>query len=308
MRTNPICLSVALIAFAATQADARMTDAEIRQGFEEHAALAQYHRWYQVYERPEGRLANALDILTGDVVVTSGLGNATGRDEYAARVKQLPETWRNAHHVRSTEITHHADGTMTLAAEILYQNEGMLPDGTVRQAELSYDVSLVPGQSVLPLLSEVRIEQAGEPEEGGTFEDAYAENRMRSLVHYWLALIEDPARDPDPVREILAEDVRLDFSSGAITDFEGFADWLAGPGSQVAASTHEIGNFSVEEAGEGVYRVGMDFDWNGLLPDGTRMVAKTRHDWTVENDVSERFARIRTIDVEVLEPLRPVAD
>ena len=281
-----------------------MTQEEIKNGFREHAAHAQFYRWYQFYERPAGGIENALDILTEDVTVTSGLGTANGHEEYAARVSQLPTSWKNAHHVASTEITHGADGVMTLTAQITYQNAGMLEDGAVRQAELSYNVALTPGADVLPLLSEVTIS----PVSDGTAEeyrDAYADNRMLSLVHYWLALIEDPSRNPEPVREILADDFSLNFSSGAITDFDGFKAWLAGPGSQVAASTHLLENFSASENADGTYQLSVDFDWYGILPDGTELVAKTRHNWTATNDVTERFARIKTVDVEVLEPFRP---
>ncbi|MEM8657572.1 MAG: hypothetical protein AAGF22_05700, partial [Pseudomonadota bacterium] len=294
----------AVLAISATQGAAKMTDEEIRQGFQEHAAHAQFYRWYQFYERPAGGIDNALDILAEDVTVTSGLGTAKGHAEYAERVMQLPDTWRNAHHVRATEITHGAGGAMTLTAQITYQNLGMLPEGAVRAADLSYTVALVPGETVLPMLSNVRIEQEGEPA-AGAFVDAYADNRMRSLVHYWLALIEDPSRDPEPVREILAEDMSLNFSSGVITDFAGFEAWLAGPASQVAASTHVIRNFSAEETSEDTYAVTVDFDWSGILPGATVLVAKTRHNWTVVNDPAERFARIQTIDVEVLEEFRP---
>ncbi|UWQ18251.1 TetR/AcrR family transcriptional regulator [Jannaschia sp. M317] len=84
-----------------------------------------------------------------------------------------------------------------------------------------------------------------------------------------------------------------------------FKAWLAGPASQVGASTHVLGNFAAEDTGAGTYRLTMNFDWEGILPDGNELVTKTRHIWTVENDGAERFARIKTIDVDVLEPFRP---
>ncbi len=280
-----------------------MTNTDVRTGFQEHAALAQFYRWYQLYERPAGGIDNALDILAPDVTVTSGLGTATGHDEYAARIAQLPDTWRNAHHVKSTRIEHGDGGKMTLAANIVYQNQGMLPDGAVREADLTYTVDLVPTDGLLPLLSRVTIAQDSETS-ADTFVDAYAENRMRSLVHHWLAIIEDPARDPEPAREIFADEFSLNFSSGKITDFEGFATWLRGPGSQVAANTHSISNFFAKQIGEDTYEVSVEFDCVGILPSGDEMTAKTRHRWAVSNDVTERFARIKTVDVEVLEDFR----
>ena len=300
-------LAATFVMGSVTQGLAKMTQNEVRDGFREHAAMAQFHRWYQLYERPAGGIANALDILTEDVTITSGLGTANGHEEYATRVIQLPDTWRNAHHLKSAAITHGVDGAMNLSAEITYRNEGILPDGVIREAELTYTVALVPGDDVLPRLSNVKIDQNSDST-GGDFVDAYADNRMLSLVHYWLALIEDPSRNAAPVQEILADGFKLNFSSGAITDFAGFEAWLAGPGSQVAASTHVISNFSSEDLGDENYKLTVDFDWFGILPDGTDLVAKTRHNWTVTNVLTERFARIKTIDVDVLEPFRPAGN
>ncbi|MET1416781.1 hypothetical protein ABVF61_31275 [Roseibium sp. HPY-6] len=304
MSRLPALLTAAALTLVSTPGVAQMTENEIRQGYKEHAALTQYYRWYQFYERPEGGVANALDILTEDVKVTSGLGTANGHAEYETRVTRLPDAWNNSHHVRSTKITHGENGNMTLTAQVTYQNVGMLEDGGVRQADLIYSVELVPGETVLPLLSNVLIEQKRETE-AGEFKDAYAENRVKSLMHYWLALIEDPERNPEPVREILAEDFTLNFSSGAITDFDAFAAWLAGPGSQIEASTHVLSNFSVEETETGTYAMTVDFNWSGIAPNGTILVAKTQHSWTVTNDPTERFARIKSIDVEVLENFQP---
>lgn len=247
-----------------------------------------------------------MDILTEDVTVQSSLGTANGHADYKARVEQLPTTWQNAHFLKRADVEIAQDGSATLTANITYLNIGLSEDGSIREADLNYTMSFVAGDTILPRASVVQIE----PNSDGTaseWRDAYAENRMKSLVHYWLALIEDPVRNPEPVREILGDGFSLNFSSGAITDFDGFKTWLAGPGSQVAASTHVISNFTVEVDGDHRYNVSMDFDWYGILPDGTELVAKTHHDWTVSNVLTERFARIQTIDVEVLEPFRPKA-
>lgn len=303
MNLLKLCV-IAAIAVLPKAGIAEMSQNDILLGYQEHAALAQFYRWYQVYERPAGGLDNALDILTTDATVVSGLGTANGHAEYKARVSQLPDTWKNAHHVRSTDIRHSEDGSIMLTADVVYQNQGILPDGALRGAELTYTVSLVPGDTVLPLLSRVEIAQDSEIQVEN-FEDAYAKNRMLSLVHYWLALIEDPSRNPEPVKEILANGFSLNFSSGTITEFAGLEAWLAGPGSQVAASTHVLSNFSTVVNGDGTFGMSVDFDWAGVMPDGTELIAKTRHQWTATNDVTERFARIKTMDVEVLEPFRP---
>ncbi|MCY6380752.1 hypothetical protein [Hoeflea prorocentri] len=281
-----------------------MTTEEIKNGFHKHAALTQLHRWYLLYEEPKYGIDNQLDILDTNVTIKSGLGEATGHEQYAERVRQIPASWQNAHDVKSTDMTIGEDGSVNLMATITYLNKGVLEDGGVRSAELSYTTTLAPTDTVLPKFTSIEIVQDSDGT-AAEFVSEYGNNRMRSLVHYWLALIEDPSRNPEPVKEILADDFSLNFSSGAITDFDGFKAWLTGPASAVVASTHKISDFSQESVGDNEYRVSMTFDWNGILPDQTEMTAKTRHTWLVVDDPSERFARIKTVDVEVIEPFRP---
>ncbi len=283
-----------------------MDETKIRNSYTEHAALAQFHRWYQFYERSEAGIENALDILTPDVTIKSGLGEAKGHDAYAARVTKLPNTWKNAHFPKTTQIKQNDDGTLTLEATITYQNQGILPDGQTRNADLSYAMHLTPSvNDPLPKFSSIEITQNADST-GGKWNDAYAHNRAKSLVHYWLALVEDPKRNPAPFNELLAAPFKLNFASGAITTKGGFKKWLSGPASSVDASRHAIENFKVTAASDANFTIEMDFVWNGILPNGAQMTAKTHHTWIVVNDVTERFARIQTMDVETLEPFKVV--
>ncbi len=297
-------VTLTILASTPTLGWADMSPEEIKNGYKVNAAFAQFYRWYQYYERSEGGIDNALDILTQDVNVKSGLGEANGHEEYKARVTQLPTSWKNAHFPKDPKVTFNADGSTSISSELTYLNEGLNPDGKIRQAELTYTMALTQGDDVLPKFSAIKIEQNSESE-AETFVDAYAINRMRSLVHYWLTLIEDPSRNPEPLQEILSDEFTLNFSSGAITTYDDLKEWLAGPGSQVSASTHVISDFAAEENEDGTYSIQMDFDWEGILPNGAELVAKTRHSWTATNDVTERFARIKSVDVEILEPFHP---
>ncbi len=276
----------------------------IEQGYINHAALAQLYRWYQLYENPDVPIENQLDILDPDVTVTSSLGTATGHDNYKERVGQIPQSWKNAHFVSNPQTTIARDGTISLSADVAYSNQGMLADGQIRTAELTYSTTLAPGDGILPKFTRITIT----PKSDGTtteYSSAYGENRLLSLVHYWLALIEDPSRNPEPVAEILADEFSLNFSSGPITDFEDFKAWLAGPASQVSASTHDVKNFEYESRGNDQYTLSVDFDWEGILPNGTVLEAETRHKWTVLDNPAERFARVKSMDVEILKPFQP---
>lgn len=297
--------AIAAFLFSApAQGAENMSTHDIKEGFKRHAALTQLHSWYLLYEEPLYGIENAIDALHENVNIVSGLGEANGHAEYSDRVEELPKTWKNAHDIKSTRVEFTADGTITLTAEITYQNQGLLPENAVRTAELSYRTQLKDSDGPLPKFTSVKIGQNSD----GTAENfvsQYAHNRTKALVHYWLTLIENPSRDAEPVREILADGFSLNFSSGAITSYEGFKEWLAGPGSQVKASTHLISDFAYESIGENIYQLTMNFDWNGILPDDTEMTAKTNHTWTVVDDPTKRFAQIKSMDVKVLEPFAP---
>lgn len=277
---------------------------KIEQGYLKHAALTQFHRWYLLYEKPEYGIANQLDILDEGVRIKSSLGEGHGHDEYVARTQRIPSDWKNAHNVKSTKVEIADDGSMTLSADITYLNQGILPDGAVRSANLTYTTSLVPTDTLLPHFTRIEITQNADGQ-AEKFVDAYAENRLRSLAHYWMALIEDPTRDPEPVREILADGFALNFSTGTISDFEGFRAWLTGPAAAVAASTHEIIAFDHRETAAGTFELSMTLDWNGILPDGTELIARTRHTRQVLDTPADRFAKIKQMDVELLVPFGP---
>lgn len=294
----------ALSLFAPAQAARDMTTEEIEFSHKKHAALTQLHRWYLLYEEPQYDIANQLDILDPDIRLKSTLGEGQGHDEYKERVKQIPAEWQNAHSLKSSDVSVADDGSVSMTANITYVNQGILPDDAVRTANLTYTTRLTPTDTVLPKFTSIEISQNSEGT-ADAFTSAYGENRMRSLVHYWPALIEHPANDPEPVREILADEFKLNFSSGTIDDFGGFKAWLAATSGALAASAHEVGAFSQEQAADGTYKITMTLDWNGILPDDSEMAAKSRHIWKVVDDPTQRFPRVLSMDVELLEPFAP---
>lgn len=285
-------------------AQPQFTETEIRSSYKEHAVLAQFYRWFQVYERPEGGMANAIDLLAEDVVIASPLGDGKGPAAYEAAISQLPSTWRNAHFPEDIDVRVFDDGSVSLTADAVYLNLGVNDDGSVRAVALSYATDFVFDDPPLPAITSMKIVPAGEAQ-ATDFEDAYLQNRGLATVHYYLSLVEDPARDPEPFQEVLAEGFSLNFPDGAVSDFDGFKTWLAGPGSSVTASTHKLAQFEITGGTDESFSAAITFDWAGITADGTRLVAKTRHNWDFTNDVTERFARLKTMNVEILEPFRP---
>lgn len=276
---------------------------DVRTSYLKHAILTQLHRWFLVYENSQISIKNQLDILSTDIHIKSSLGEGNGHEEYRQRVEQLPKTWKNAHFLKNHDIKINGDGSSDLKFEISYLNSGMNSDGKIKQVDISYITTLKLIDEVLPKFTDIEISPINESE-APEFKSAYAENRLLSLIHYWLTLIENPERNLTPFKEILADNFKLNFSSGEITDFSGFEKWFRGPASSVSASTHILSNFSYKETKTNEYQIGVDFDWQGILPNNQQMVGKTRHKWTVIDDPTDRFAKIKVIEVEVLLPFQ----
>ena len=278
-----------------------MSETDI-ESWRRHAILAQFHRWFLLYERPEGGIDNALDLLAPDARVVSGLGETFGHDQYRGRVASLPADWRNAHFARDIAVKADEDGTERLLASVLYLNRGMLPGGAVRRADLTYHVTV--GPDPLPRLTSVEIVQNGE-DTAERFADAYAENRIRSLMHRWFSLVDDPGRDPAAAAELLARDHRLRFLDATVTSEAEVGDWMRARDEKAGHGEYRLRDFTAREVGEGRYAMSVVLDWQGTLAGGTAMVAKTKQVWSVQDDPGERFARIRSIEATALEPLRP---
>lgn len=277
---------------------------DVREGYLRHAAMTQLHRWWQYYEDKESGLENQLDILADDVEVISVGGTAKGHDQYSAALKMFPPSWQNAHDLKTSEVVVNPDGTMTMKATIDFHNIGMDKNGGITKSLINYTNTLQPTDELLPEFSVVNISRVSTGA-GTSFKSEYAANRLKSVLHYFLAIVEDPKRNPEPFKEILADDFSIAFSQEPITSYEGMAAWLAGPGSQVVASTHRITDFAYKNIGEDMYELTAIWDWDGILPNGSYLQATTRHIWTLEDDKSERFARIKSVKVETLKPFRP---
>lgn len=290
----------------ATSVNAEVTDVEIQNSYHEKAVQAQLLRWYQYYENSEVGIANQLDILDENFSVESPSGTAVGHAEYRAAVSLFPDTWQNAHDLQNMTITVNDDGTLGMTAEIVYSNLGMT-EGLVAQ-RMGYKATLayIEG-SVLPKFTSMVITDVGSEQLDG-FKDTYVQNRLTALVAQWIHLVENPARNAEPFKEILAPQLDIKFSeqSPLITTYDEIAAWVAGPVSSLPATRHEIGTVSYSELEKGRYEVKVSFNWQGIRPDGKRMTAKTAHTWVVTDEPSERFARVEKIRVELIEPFAVV--
>ncbi|MDG3086216.1 hypothetical protein P7F88_08905 [Vibrio hannami] len=297
--------SMAAVALAGVTGSATANQAESFKAADiaaEHLVKAQYYRWFQLYEREltKPRIANQLDIFTEDIYIKSVVGERTGKPAYVEAIA-LYEGWKNAHHVKRMNITQ-VDGGYRLQATIDYQ--GIKPNGELSAYEVTYDANLRNGAERLPKFSKIVITPT--VAQGNSYSDAYLDNRAKSLMHYWLGLIEKLDGNIEPFKEILADKFEINFPSTKVDSLEKLEAWANGIPTHVELSTHYIENLSVKPLGDNRFQLYVEFDWYGIMKDGSKMRYRTAHNWEVVDHINKRFAKIVKIDVKELEPLRKV--
>jgi hypothetical protein len=270
-----------------------------------HLALTQFHRWYQVYEIPftKASIKNQLDILVDDVEISSPAGTTKGKAGLEDRLK-VYEGWQNAHHVQSTEITKIDKDTLNLEADILYQN--IRPDNSRYSYTIHYSTLLQLRYNEPPVFKKVSLQPTGNIENPQCI-SAYAENRAKSFMHYWLFLIETIESNADKFQELLADKFELHLSSGLMIDtLEKFNEWAASVPKQVKASGHHPKNLSIKENADSTISVSVDFEWQGISFDDKPMIAETHHEWVLENNSDERFAKMKAMTEKQILPFQIV--
>ena len=269
-----------------------------------HLAKVQLYRWYQLYEREinNNRINNQMEILSEDVTITSAAGTMKGKENYPERLDAY-KGWKNAHHVKNVNIIENENGSFNLEADIHYQN--IKPDNAKSSYSIHYSNTLENTSDTFPIFSSINIKSTGELNKD--FKDGYPENRAKSLMHYWLALMESLDGNSEPFKELLAENFELQFSTQSnITSIEQLHKWLNGTPLGLKQSNHYPENFSIKEVGKNLYEVIVEFDWYGFTKDNKKVKAKTHHTWLVTDNINDRFAKIKKVVVKQIEPFKVV--
>ncbi|MCX4781702.1 hypothetical protein [Streptomyces sp. NBC_01264] len=271
-----------------------------------HAATAQFHRWFQLYERPRDaeRVERQLRLFADRFEITTADGRRiTSRDAYREGITAYGAEERHAHHVRHLAVTEIDPDHLRLDAEVHY--ERLDASGRTTRATIAYEGELIGSADFEPLFTTLKMTVADRSAEG-TFTDAYPANRALSVIHRFLSLVEAPDLGGSAYDEFLGPDGELDLVLGTatVTSRGELARWLAESSQRLAAGTsrHTVEGFQVVTAQDGLYTVGMDLDWNGATATGEPVAARLRYDWTLR-DTGERYCRlVRSRN----EPLVPV--
>lgn len=258
----------------------------------EHKVLTQFHRWYQVYEVPftDQRILNQADILSDDIEIISMAGTTRGKSEQATKLR-LFDGWQNAHHVLCTDIQPINDEEASLEAEILYEN--IRPDGSQHCYKIHYTTKLQCRADKLPLFKTIQLTPI-EAVEPFRFDSAYELNRVTSLVHYWLYLLESGQTQADALSEVLADSFEMNWSSGSpITSLEQLMGSL-----EVDRKAHKAVAYSLQKverlkSTEHAFQVHVSLLRETVSLEGVSSITEVHQDWWLEDDRNERFARIK---------------
>ncbi len=269
-----------------------VSEAQLRESYRKHATLAQLNRMWQYQERPESGLDNLLDMMAPDVIVRSPHLDVQGHDAMRAALAKIPMNWKAAHVLKSWKIAVD-DGRTELRAKLDYLTSGAMAS----KAQASYFASFGATDTLLPRLARIDVEQ-GEGQPGATFVDMFAEHRILSTVHYFLALVENPAREAEPFFELLGEEFRLDYTFDPIATPNAFREWVAGPLSSVIASEHDIHSVACRDGGDGTYTAEVAMKSQAMFPDKSGAISRNTQSWTLTDAIGERFPRITEILID----------
>ncbi|MFF3460673.1 hypothetical protein ACFYXH_41695 [Streptomyces sp. NPDC002730] len=264
-------------------------------------ALAVLYRWYSFYETDDKDFDHQGELLTDDFVMVrpreAGMPDSSGRHAYLESLRGAYAGQSNAHHLRGIEVSSTGERTATATVNYDFQTHGPQLNGA---ALLRYDLELVQDPAEhLPRLTRVAEQILARQE--APFQAAYT-NRARAFVHYWLSLLEQPATDAEPLRELLADDVSMHLSDGrTLSAFGEIAAWYTTTVNQVDISTHRISDFKITAEPGGDYHLTMDFAWQGVTRAGQPMTARTHHQWTLQ-ETGEWYLRLLDFKVTTIEP------
>lgn len=245
---------------------------QLRDSYIKHAARAQLHRYLDYASRPFEARAALLDLLADDIAV-AGLALA-----------------------RPTPV-----GELTDCRIVLQSADAV--SATVKDPAIA--AIFRRGSAFLPQLTSITIDGAG-----GHPLSAVA-HRVRATVHYFIALVENPARDPEPFRELLADQFSLHYTPEPLKDFEAVRGWVTGRLASVVASEHDIRSITVTESDDGTSTAVVTMKSQALFPNSSGAISRNTQHWTLTDTRSnDRFPRVTEvlIDRDAVEFFGPAPD
>ena len=269
---------------------------------QEYLALTQYYRWFQTFEREqnERRIKNHLSLLSDSILMNTYNGPVKGKDGMKWFLDYV-KPWKNSHHVEKVKVVQNSDAFLSLEADILYQN--ILPDSSRNNYKLHYSTTLKQIDNELPIFTFIELLPTSKMD-SPTFEDAYVENRSKSFMYYWMFLVDNLKGNEGKFKELLAPDFSLDLPFvERVKSGEQFEVWRKMMQSKISSSLHSPKNFKANTNTDGTFHVSFDVEWRTIGVNGDKTSIEAHYDWILENNLDERFARIKEMKVKQIKPV-----
>ncbi|MEW2923090.1 hypothetical protein AB1A65_16590 [Muricauda sp. ANG21] len=240
-----------------------------------------------------------MEILSDSVKIVTQNGPIHGEEGMKGFLSYV-EKWRNSHHVDEIDVRKGENDSYILEADIKYQN--ILPDSTKNNYKLHYYTELTSSEDsdmpVFNLIELLPIENLG----SGRFIDAYAENRSKSLIHYWFYILDNFEGNEQKVKELLDDNFEFHLFDKTATEYGQFVQLIKESHKEVEAYFHAPKDVNVLQLEKDVYSISFDLEWHGITKNDKRIVRVVHQEWTLVNDPDERFAKIKDIRIKQIEP------
>jgi hypothetical protein len=264
----------------------------------EHFAKVQLYRWFQFYERELNttRVDNQLDILADDIYIESPEIKTIGKENYPSRLLKY-RYWKNAFHIKSIRVSDVELGKIHVDAEISYQN--IQEFGQKSSYIVRYNTVLEQRTDDLPVFKEIKLEPILKTKL--TFEDTYAHNRIKSLIHYFFGNLEKLDGNSEPFKEILTEDFEINsIRNGLVDSKEKFEYGLKENSKKFKQSSYTLKEYHIVNSENNNYTLNMNVHWDGIDAGGIKMSKRLNHKWQIIDDDTQRFAKIKHAVVEII--------
>lgn len=263
----------------------------------EHAVKTQIYRWLNSFEHffTASRKANQLALLADNFIITTPKGSIVGKENYAFSLADY-KGMKIAHRIENIDVSPQSDGLISVDISLIYH--GIHRNGSDNCLRFKYETELSTSPFQLPLFKKINLTVAG-AFESPAFQESYIKSRSLALLYYYLFLIEKVEENGEEFQEILTDDFQLNLSpTTTISTIDALSNWLKRVAKNIAITSHYPKNMAVTKLAHETYELTVDFDWEGWTVKEEKMTAKTRHTWVIKDKKNDRFAKIKSIDVD----------
>lgn len=267
----------------------------------EQAVKTQIYRWLNSFEHffTASRKANQLALLADNFIITTPKGSIVGKESYAFSLGDY-KGMKIAHRIENMEVMPQSNGLISVDISLIYH--GVHKNGSDNCLRFNYEIELSTLDNQLPLFKKINLTVGG-AFESPKFQESYIKSRSLALLYYYLFLIEKLPDNATEFQEILTDDFQLTLSpTTTISTIDAFGNWLKRVAKNITITSHYPKNMEVTKLAHETYQLSVDFDWEGWTLKEEKMTATTRHTWVIKDKKNDRFAKIKSIEVEQVAP------